>query len=63
MSNKLVELKRCPFCGCEATRKYNEFSKLHYICCDNVNCLVTVRSHGYQRQCDATKAWNKRVVK
>ena len=59
MSKKLVELKPCPFCGGKAVRQ--DFGVHGYVVkCDNVACNLFVETYKYDRQCDATRAWNKR---
>ncbi len=55
---KLVKLKPCPFCGGEARRIKNF---VYYVACSNPKCLVVPYTFGYNRQSDATKAWNKRT--
>lgn len=60
MSKKLVELKPCPFCGGEATRFGNHRNNRYSVACKNDKCVVRPSTLFYDRQCDATKAWNKR---
>lgn len=61
MSKKLIELKTCPFCGAKAKRM--ERCGMNYVMCSNLGCMVIPRTISYDRMCDATKAWNKRMEK
>lgn len=60
MSKKLVELKPCPFCGGEAVRVHSYLS--YRVECANVKCNVRAETYTFDRQTDATKAWNKRAA-
>ncbi len=69
----MEELKRCPFCGGEAT--YREFvitgnnsegfnGKRFLVSCKNRGCYLRDEEQydrGYLYEDDAVKAWNKRI--
>lgn len=62
--SKRVDLKPCPFCGGEAIRIKRDkayYGESYFVRCDNSNCNVHPRTDSYDRQCDATKAWNRRA--
>lgn len=64
MTTKLVELKPCPFCGGKALRFKRDkayYGESYFIGCKNANCNVRPHTDSYDRQCDATKAWNRRA--
>ena len=59
MPKKLIELKPCPFCGAPAERRRSLIGYF-YIQCKNIFCGVRPYTKAFDRQSDATRAWNKR---
>ena len=61
MPEKLAEgLKRCPFCGSEATLKpFGGYA--WYICCENPDCEVRPHTNVFKTPEDAIKDWNRRA--
>lgn len=54
------KLKRCPFCGSEATLLDSQKSpRLYGVMCNN--CYASVGNYNQTRE-DVVRAWNRRVV-
>ena len=52
----MTELRKCPFCGGEASI-YVAYDDGYYVCCDECGCGLPV----YNTEQEAIEAWNKRV--
>jgi Lar family restriction alleviation protein len=52
----MTELRKCPFCGGEAST-YVAYDDGYYVCCDECGCGLPV----YNTEQEAIEAWNKRV--
>lgn len=55
-------LRRCPFCGAEASAGKNSAADTYYyVWCSNQSCAVRPESGAYSRE-EAVAAWNLRPV-
>ena len=58
-----MEIKKCPFCGGEATfnRGKSWYSGLCWISCENEDCKIKPETTQYYYKKEAIEAWNRRV--
>lgn len=52
----MTELRKCPFCGGEAST-YVAYDDGYYVCCNECGCGLPV----YNTEQDAIEAWNRRT--
>ena len=57
MSNKFVELKRCPFCGGLAGVIKNIYDTHYMIHCNDCDA----KTKPFMQEKEAVKAWNRRI--
>lgn len=65
MSNKIIDLKRCPFCGGQAAVIYTPISKtqdtgLYHVQCSK--CFKPINDKVFENIYDAIAEWNERRI-
>lgn len=60
MTDRMSELKPCPFCGGAATLRRGPYGDVFYVICNNENCYATASTRIMTTEKDAIEIWNYR---
>ena len=57
MGSSLINLRKCPFCGDDATLKTFRKDQMYFVSCNSCKCMTDVQNTIYE----AVQIWNRRT--